>query len=72
MKKIIYGWLTFLTMPLTIIGYDKIVQVVNPSEAVQVILMLFSVFVLGFQFLMTASLIIHGWDEMNIKHPFKP
>lgn len=71
MKKIIYGWLVFLTLPLTVIGYDAIVASIKVSQTTEILLSCFAFVVVGFQFIMTASLIVSGWKDLKIETPFQ-
>ena len=70
MKKIIYGWVVFLTMPLTVIGYSKLIDGAELNMATQVLLFGFALRVVVFQFIMTTSLVIQGWKEQGLKDPF--
>jgi len=70
MNKIIYGWLVFLTLPITIIGYSKIVEIMHVVEGTRVLLFIFALAVTGFQFVMTCSFMLDGWKELGTKNPF--
>lgn len=70
MNKIVFGWLTFLLLPFTVIGGYKVIELIQLPLSIQVILIIFTIGIVVFNFIMACTLIVQGYNDKKLRTPF--